>query len=164
VPDLEEAGMRAVESYFRAYGPATLDRVHYWLGAGRKRFQTWIAGFGDRLAAVDVDGEATYVLREDLEELVSTTATTATLLLPGSARAQPTPTSCRPPGEPWSAAGQISSSPVESCPARGRFSEDQVVVAWFTEAAPPAREPLAAEVLRLATILGRPLKSTVQMA
>jgi hypothetical protein len=44
------------------------------------------------------------------------------------------------------------------------LSEDQVVVAWFTEAAPPAREALAAEVLRLATILGRPLKSTVQMA
>ena len=81
IPDLDEAGMRAVEAYFRAYGPATPDHVHYWLGeglgAGRKRIQSWIAGFGDRLAAVDVDGESAYVLREDLEELAATTATTA---------------------------------------------------------------------------------------
>jgi hypothetical protein len=63
LPDLDEAGMRAVEAYFRAYGPATPDHVHYWLGnglgAGRKRIQSWIAGFGDRLAALDIDGEST---------------------------------------------------------------------------------------------------------
>ena len=57
VPDLDEAGMRAVEAYFRAYGPATPDHVHYWLGeglgAGRKRIRSWIAGFGDRLVEVD---------------------------------------------------------------------------------------------------------------
>ena len=87
VPDLDEAGMRAVEAYFRAYGPATPDHVRYWLGeglgAGRKRIQSWIAGFGDRLAPVDLDGESAYVLREDLAELTSTTATTTMRLLPG---------------------------------------------------------------------------------
>jgi DNA glycosylase AlkZ-like len=61
LPDPDEAGMRAVEEYFRAYGPATPDHVRYWLGEGlgvrRKRIQSWIAGFGDRLAAVDIDGE-----------------------------------------------------------------------------------------------------------
>ncbi len=71
LPDLDEAGMRAVEAYFRAYGPATPDHVHYWLGnglgAGRKRIQSWIAGFGDRLAALDIDVESTYTLRENLE-------------------------------------------------------------------------------------------------
>ena len=39
--------MRAVEAYFRTYGPATPDRVHDWLGeglgAGRKRIRSWIA-------------------------------------------------------------------------------------------------------------------------
>jgi hypothetical protein len=40
---------------------------------------------------------------------------------------------------------------------------DQVVVAWFAEAGPPAREALAEEVSRLATILGRPLQSTDHM-
>jgi hypothetical protein len=43
-------------------------------------------------------------------------------------------------------------------------ADDQVVVTWFAEAAPPAREALAGGVLRLATILDRPLQSTVQMA
>lgn len=79
--------MRAVEAYFRAYRPATPDHVRYWLGeglgTGRKRIQSWIAGFGDRLAAVDIDGESAYVLRENLEELAATPATTAVRLLPG---------------------------------------------------------------------------------
>ena len=73
LPDFDEAGMRAVEMYFRAYGPATPDHLRYWLGdalgAGRKRIQSWIAAFGTRLAAVDIDGDSTYVLREHLEEL-----------------------------------------------------------------------------------------------
>jgi winged helix DNA-binding protein len=87
LPDLDEAGMRAVEAYFRAYGPATPDHVHDWLGnglgAGRKRIQSWIAGFGDRLAALDIDGESTYILREDLQDLAAAPATTAVRLLRG---------------------------------------------------------------------------------
>ena len=61
--------------------------MRYWLGeglgAGRKRIQSWIAGFGDRLAAVDIDGGSAYVLHEDLEELAATPATAAVRLLPG---------------------------------------------------------------------------------
>src|SRR5690606_19751373 len=34
LPDLAEAGPRAVEAYFRAYGPATPAHLHYWLGEG----------------------------------------------------------------------------------------------------------------------------------
>ena len=78
--------MRAVEAYFLAYGPATPDHVRYWLGnglgAGRKRIQSWIAGLGDRLAVVDIDGQSAYVLREDLEELATAPTTTAVRLLP----------------------------------------------------------------------------------
>ena len=55
--------MRAVEAYFRAYGPATPDHLRYWLGEGlarsRKRILSWFAASGDRLAAVDVDGHPT---------------------------------------------------------------------------------------------------------
>ena len=87
VPDLDEAGMRAVEAYVRTYGPATPDRVQYWLGeglgAGRKRIRSWIAGSGDRLVEVAIDGESAYVLREDLDELAATPPTTAVRLLPG---------------------------------------------------------------------------------
>jgi hypothetical protein len=61
--------------------------VRYWLGeglgAGRKRIQSWIVGFGDLLAAVDIDGESAYVVREDLEELSATPVTTALRVLPG---------------------------------------------------------------------------------
>ena len=58
-------------AYIRVYGPATLEHVHYWLGnglsAGRKRLATWMSGLGHRLVAVDVEGTAAYVLREDVD-------------------------------------------------------------------------------------------------
>ena len=173
IPDLDEAGMHAVEAYFRAYGPATPDHLRYWLGeglgAGRKRILSWFAAFGDRLAAVDVDGESTYVLREHLEELAATSATTAIRLLPGY--------------DQWVLGPGTADAHVVA-PARrtlvsrqanvviagGRVSgtwsltDDQVVVAWFREAAPPAHEALEGEVFRLGTILKRRLQATIQMA
>ena len=173
VPDLDEAGMRAVEAYFRAYGPATPDQVNYWLGeglgAGRKRIRSWLAGFGDRLVAIDIDGEPAYVLREDLEELAATPPATAVRLLPGY--------------DQWVLGPGTSDAHVVP-PARRRLvsrqaniviaggvvsgtwslTDDEVVAAWFAEAGPPPTEALAAEVARLATILGRPLQPIVQTA
>jgi winged helix DNA-binding protein len=173
VPDLDQAGMRAVEAYFRAYGPATPDHVHYWLGeglgAGRKRIRSWLAGFGDRLAAVDLNGDPAYVLREDLEALASTPATTAVRLLPGY--------------DQWVLGPGTSDAHVVP-PARRKLvsrgahvvivggvvsgtwslTGDQLVAAWFAEAAPPERDGLAEEVARIATILDRPLRLTVQLA
>ena len=73
IPDLDDAGPRAVTAYLRTYGPATLDRLHYWLGeglsAGRRRLEAWFSELGDRLVAVDVEGTAAYVVREDVEAL-----------------------------------------------------------------------------------------------
>lgn len=173
VPDLDEAGMRAVEAYFRAYGPATPGHVRYWLGeglgAGRKRIQSWIAGFGDRLAEVDIEGQSAYVLREDLDELVATHATTAVRLLPGcdqwvlgpgTADAHVVPPARR------TLVSRRANIVIVGGVVSGTWSltDDRIVVAWFTEAAPPAREALAQEVARLGTIFGRPLQSIVQMA
>jgi Winged helix DNA-binding domain len=173
VPDLDEAGTRAVQSYFRAYGPATPDHVHYWLGeglgAGRKRITSWIAGLGDRLTRVDIDGEPAYVLREDLEDLTATPATTAVRLLPGhdqwvlgpgTADAHVVPRARR------TLVSRQANIVVAGGVVSGTWSltDDQVVTAWFAEAGPPAREALAEEVARLATILDRPLRSTVQVA
>jgi len=173
VPDLDEAGMHAVEAYFRAYGPATPDHVHYWLGnglgAGRKRIQSWIAGFGDRLAAVDIAGESAYILREDLEHLAATRATTAVRLLPGydqwvlgpgTADAHVVPPARR------TLVSRGANIVIAGGAVSGTWSVtgDQVVAAWFAEAGPPAREALAEEVARLAAILDRPLHSTVQTA
>jgi DNA glycosylase AlkZ-like len=173
LPDLDDAGVRAVEAYFRAYGPATPKHVHYWLGeglgAGRKRIQSWIAGFGDRLAAVDVEGETAYVLREDLEKLAATPATTAVRLLPGydqwvlgpgTADAHVVPPARR------TLVTRGANIVIAGGVVCGTWSltEDRVVADWFAEAGPPAREALAEEVAQLATILDRPLRPAVQMA
>ena len=48
-------------------------------------------------------------------------------------------------------------------PGTWSLTGDQVVAAWFAEAGPPAREALAEEVARLATILDRDLQSIVQI-
>ena len=87
IPDLDDAGPRAITAYFSTYGPATPDHLHYWLGeglsAGRKRLQTWFSELGDRLVAVDVEGTAAYVLREDVDALGATVASEAVRFLPG---------------------------------------------------------------------------------
>jgi len=87
VPDLDEAGPRAVAAYFRTYGPATLDHLHYWLGdglsAGRKRLETWFSELGDRLVAVDVEGTAAYVVRDDVDALEAALPSEALRFLPG---------------------------------------------------------------------------------
>ena len=87
VPDLDDAGPRAVTAYLRTYGPATLEHVHHWLGsglsAGRKRLDGWITGLGDVLAPVDVEGTTAYVVREDVESLCAATPSDAVRFLPG---------------------------------------------------------------------------------
>jgi hypothetical protein len=87
IPDLDEAGPRAVTAYFRTYGPATLDHLHYWLGdglsAGHRRLKTWFCELADRLVAVDVEGTAAYLLHEDVDALQATLPSEAVRFLPG---------------------------------------------------------------------------------
>jgi Winged helix DNA-binding domain len=171
VPDLDEAGMAAVEAYFRAYGPATPDHVRYWLGdglgAGRKRIQSWIAGFRDRLATVDIDGESAYILREDLEELAATPPNPAVRLLPGYDQWVLGPGTADahivPPGT-RALVSRGANIVIVGGVVSGTWSlsHDRVAVSWFAEEGPPAGEALAEEVARLATILERPLQSSVQ--
>jgi hypothetical protein len=171
LPDLDEAGSRAVEAYFRAYGPATPHHVQYWLGeglgAGRKRIKSWIAGLGERLAVVDVDGESVHLLREDLDELAATPATNSLRLLPGydqwvlgpgTADAHivpPTKRTLVSRGANILIVGGVVA-------ATWSVTDDQIVSVWFRRARPPERQALEGEVERIAKILNRPLKSTVQ--
>jgi hypothetical protein len=170
VPDLDEAGMRAVEAYFRAYGPATPDHLQYWLGsglgAGGKRIQAWMTGFGDRLAAVDIDGEPAHVLREDLEALVATQPTTAVRLLPGydqwvlgpgTADAHIVPPRRR------ALVSRGSNIAIAGGAVSGTWTlrDDRVAVSWFDEAGSPDREALAEEIARLGRIVARPLQWSV---
>lgn len=87
VPDLDDAGPRAIVAYLRTYGPATHDHIHYWLGeglsAGRTRLNSWISGLSDQLVAVDVDGTASYVVREDVDSLCAALPSNAVRFLPG---------------------------------------------------------------------------------
>ena len=173
VPELDEAGMRAVEAYFRAYGPATPDHLQYWLGeglgAGRKRIKAWFAGFGDRLAALDVDGETAYVLREDLEALAGTPPSAAVRLLPGYDQWVLGPGTADahivPPARRALVSRQANLVIVGGV-VSGTWSltHDDLSVDWFSGGAPPPGEALAAEIARLASILDRPLRSSVQTA
>ena len=87
LPDIEDAGPRAILAYLRTYGPATLDHVHYWLGnglsAGHKRLNNWFSGLGDRLVSVDVEGTTAYVAGEDLDAPETAPPSEAVRFLPG---------------------------------------------------------------------------------
>jgi hypothetical protein len=172
LPDLDEAGPRAVEAYFRAYGPATHDHVRYWLGAGlgagRKRIQSWIAGFGERLVAIDIEGESAYVLREAMDALASTRASTAVRLLPGHDQWVYGPGTADPHVVPPARRALISRKAIVLAGGvvSGTWSlaADRVEVAWFAEAGPPPRKALAEQAARLGTILGRPLQPSLTTA
>jgi hypothetical protein len=87
VPDLDDAGPRAITAYLRTYGPATSDHVHYWLGnglsAGRRRLDGWLSELRDQLVAVDVEGTTAYVVREDVDSLTGARPSDAVRFLPG---------------------------------------------------------------------------------
>lgn len=87
LPDLDAAGREAVTGYLSAYGPATPDRVHYWLGeglgAGRKRIRGWLADLADRLTEVEVDGEPALVPTHLAEDLAAAEPTDEVRLLTG---------------------------------------------------------------------------------
>lgn len=87
IPDLDDAGPRAIVVYLRTYGPATPDHVQYWLGeglsAGRKRLNDWWARLGDQVVAVEVEGTTAYVVREDADALTAATPSDAVRFLPG---------------------------------------------------------------------------------
>lgn len=163
LPELEDAGRYAVESYVRAYGPTTPDHLYYWLGAGlgagRRRIRSWLDSLASRFASVDVEGTSAIILREDLDELRSTPATTDVRLLPkydqwvlgpGTADAHVVPPGVR--GLVSKGANLVLVGGVVS----GTWSQsgDDVRVEWFLAPQPGA----LGEVERLAVITGRPLR------
>ncbi|MEJ7741711.1 MAG: crosslink repair DNA glycosylase YcaQ family protein [Nocardioidaceae bacterium] len=87
IPDLDDAGPRAITMYLRTYGPATFDHIHYWLGnglsAGRTRLNRWLVELGDRLVPVDVEATTAYVVAEDVESLTTARPSNAVRFLPG---------------------------------------------------------------------------------
>jgi hypothetical protein len=53
LPNVDDAGRRAIEAYVRVYGPTTADHVHYYFGAGlsagRKAIRGWLDDLSDRI-------------------------------------------------------------------------------------------------------------------
>ncbi len=168
LPDLEEAGPRAIMAYLRVYGPATLEHVHYWLGnglsAGRKRLTTWISGLGHRLVAVDVEGTAAYVLQEDVDALQAARPTHVVRFLPGHDQWVMGPGTkdvhVAPP--PLRDAMTRKANPV-ICGGvvRGTWSRkgDELRITWDEGHGPP-KEAIEREAARLAAILGTDLQVT----
>lgn len=166
IPDLDEAGPRAVVAYFRTYGPATRDQLHYWLGeglsAGRRRIEAWFSGLGDRLVAVDVEGTEAYVVREDVEGLEASLPSEAVRFLPGHDQwvigpgtkdAHVTPPSRRDlmtrKANPVIVGGVV-------CGTWARKG-DELTVTWLDERRRPD-EAIERQTGRLADLLGRDLR------
>ncbi len=166
IPDLDVAGPRAVTAYFGTYGPATLDQLHYWLGdglsAGRRRLERWFSELGDRLVAVDVEGTAAYVVREDVDALEASLPSEAVRFLPGHDQwvigpgtkdVHVTPSSRRDlmtrKANPVILGGVV-------CGTWARKG-DELTVTWLDER-PRPDEAIERESGRLADLLGRDLR------
>jgi hypothetical protein len=169
IPDLDDAGPRAVAAHLRSYGPTTRDHLGYWLvdglSAGRRRVESWFAELRDQLVAVDVDGTAAYVLREDLDDLVASRPSEAVRFLPGHDQwvigpgtkdTHVTPSSRRDlmtrKANPVIVGGVV----------RGTWARRgaELTVTWLDEQRPP-RAALAQQADRLAELLGKDLRLAI---
>lgn len=167
LPAPDEAGSRVVESYLRAYGPASIQHVRYWQNAGERNARTWLASLGERVANVEVEGESLHVLREDLDELVAMRPSKAVRLLPGYDQwvmGPGTQDSHIVPPAHRAPISRQASFVIAGGVVSGTWSlsEDEVKIAWFPEVGEPPRRALGDEVERLATAIGRPLRMTDQ--
>jgi DNA glycosylase AlkZ-like len=176
VPDPEDAAPVAIRAYLGAYGPATMDAFGNWLAGGyfgKRQLRAWFGELEPQLAEVDIDGERAFVLAEDLDELVSTSPTSALRLLagfdqfvlgPGTGDGHVVPAARRAAVSRQS--GWISPVVVAGGVVSGTWELDdgRVRIVWFPEAGRQPLNALRAEVARLAEILDRDLTSAVVVA
>ena len=165
IPEVDEAGPRAIVAYLRTYGPATPDHLHYWLGnglsAGRKRLTNWFSGLGDHLVAVDVEGTEAYVVRDDVDALAAALPSEAVRFLPGHDQwvMGPGTKDVHVTPSPWRERVTRKANPVivggVVCGTWSRHG-DELTVTWEGAQSQP-EEAIERETARLAGILGRDL-------
>jgi hypothetical protein len=171
--DLDDAGPYALAHYFRNYGPATADHIQHYFGgnlsAGRKRLNDWLAGMKERLAEVDLDGVAHYVLSEDLDDLMATEPTKGVRFLPGhdawvmgpgTKDVHVTPTSRR---NPVTRKANLVIAGGVVC-GTWTAKDDALRVTWFADAGRVPRAAIAEEAERLGALLDRPRELTIETA
>jgi hypothetical protein len=165
----DEAAPRVITTYLSVFGPATIDRFDNWLaggGFGRRKLKAWFASLGDRIAEVSVDGVASFVLAEDVDEIAATRPSSTVRLLggfdqfvlgPGTADGHVTPAPRRSAVSRQS--GWIAPVVLRGGVVSGTWELDgeRVVVEWFKEAGRLPRTEVASEVARLGEIVGRKL-------
>lgn len=170
IPDVDDAGPRAVRAYLHAYGPASVDRLGYWLadglGAGRRRVRSWVAALGDELTEVDVDGEDVFVLSQDLDALRATEANAVARLLPGHDQWVLGPGTADPHVVPPARRALVTGGAnlvVVGGVVSGtwRLIGDDITLSWFGEAGPVPWGALEEDVVRLGAVLGRRLRPGV---
>lgn len=170
VPDVDDAGRRAVRAYLRAYGPATVDGLGYWLadglGAGRRRIRSWLTALGDELTEVDLEGVDALVLSEDLDALHAAEPSAVVRLLPGHDQWVLGPgTADRhvvPPARRTLVTGGANLVVVGGVVSgTWRLSGDDITLTLFGEAGPLPRDALEDEVMRLGDVLERRLRHEV---
>lgn len=167
IPELDDAGPRAITAYLRSYGPATPDHLHYWLGsglsAGRRRLDGWLSDLGDRLVAVDVEGTTAYVVAADVESLAAAAPSEAVRFLPGHDQWVMGPgtkdTQVTPPAQREAVTRKANLVTVGGV-VRGTWSVkgDQLSVTWPDRTQGLPRKAIEAETSRLAVILGTDLQ------
>jgi hypothetical protein len=175
VPAPDEAAPIAMTAYLRAYGPATVQGFVNWLARGwtsKQHLRRWFDELRPRLAEVEVGGERAYVLRQDLDDLMSTQPTRAVRLLPGFDQFVMGPGTDDGHVVPAKRRRAVSKQSGWIAPVvlaggvvRGTWElgGDRVVVAWFKEAGAVPRTALQAEAKRLSTILGRALQLEISL-
>jgi hypothetical protein len=175
LPELDEAGRRAVLGYLAAYGPATRDNLRYWLvaglSAGRRRLDGWIGDLiQDHVAEMQVDGSPMLHLREHLGSLTAADPKPkGVILLPGydqwvlgsgTADRRIVPVARRPAVTRGANVALLAGQVV----ATWNIDREVLAVSWFAEAGRPPRAGFEEEVERLSGLLGRDLTMTLAMS
>ena len=175
LPDLEDAGPRAVLAYLAAYGPATRDNLHYWLNAGlsagRRRLDGWIDGLtDDRITEVSVDASPMLHPREHLAALSASEPELHDVILlpghdqwvlgPGTADQGVVPTK-RPQAVTRGANLLLLNGQVAGTWTTG---QEVLAVSWFAEGGTPPRRQIDTESQRLAGLLDRDLTLTISVS
>jgi hypothetical protein len=175
LPHPDSAAPGAIAAYVRTYGPTTVDAFGHWLSGGwfgKRRLRAWFAEMEDQLAEVEIDGERSFVLAEDVDELAGARPTNAVRLIPGfdqyvlgpgTGDDRVVPRARRPLVSKQS--GWIAPVVVVGGVVCGTWELDrtEVGVSWFAEFRKPPRRALEDEIARLSSILDRRLQPTIDV-